>query len=182
MNRTRWTTLIALLLVPLLTAGGFLWGTAYADTGLRGVQAAVVNLDEMVEVNGQMMPMGRQLTAELVDSDRDQNLDWVLATADKAAEGLASGRYAAVVTIPEEFSAAATSFGGEPAEARKATIHVATSPVAGLDETALGQTIADAAANALNRFLTGEYLKNIYVGFNDLHAQMLQMQDGTAQL
>ena len=34
MNRKRWTTWVALLLVPLLTAGGFLWGTAYADSGL----------------------------------------------------------------------------------------------------------------------------------------------------
>ena len=54
--------------------------------------------------------------------------------------------------------------------------------MAGLDETALGQTIADAAANALNRFLTGEYLKNIYIGFNQMSAQMLEMVDGTAQL
>ena len=182
MNRKRWTTWMALLLVPLLTAGGFLWGTAYADSGLRGVQAAVVNLDEMVEVNGQMMPLGRQLTAELVDSDREQNLTWVVATQDKAAEGLANGRYAAVVTIPKEFSAAATSFGGDPSEARRATIHVETSPVVGLDEAALGQTIADAAASALNRFLTGEYLKNIYVGFNKMHEQMLELKDGTAQL
>ena len=182
MKRSRWTTWLALLLVPLLVAGGFLWGTAHADTGLRGVQAAVVNNDEMVEVNGQMMPLGRQFVAELVDSDREQNFHWVMATEEKAAEGLRTGRYAAVVTIPKEFSAAATSFGGEASEARQATIHVETSPVAGLDETALGQTIADAAANALNRFLTGEYLKNIYIGFNQMSAQMLEMVDGTAQL
>ena len=182
MNRSRWTTWLALLLVPLLVAGSFLWGTAHADTGLRGVQAAVVNNDEMVEVNGQMMPLGRQFVAELVDSDREQNFHWVLATEEKAAEGLKTGRYAAVVRIPKEFSAAATSFGGDPADARQATIHVETSPVAALDETALGQTIADAAANALNRFLTGEYLKNIYIGFNQMSAQMLEMVDGTAQL
>ena len=182
MNRSRWTTWLALLLVPLLVAGGFLWGTAHADTGLRGVQAAVVNNDEMVEVNGQMMPLGRQFVAELVDSEREQNFHWVLATEEKAAEGLRTGRYAAVVRIPKEFSAAATSFAGDAGEAEQATIHVETSPVAGLDETALGQTIADAAANALNRFLTGEYLKNIYVGFNQMSAQMLEMVDGTAQL
>lgn len=182
MIRKHWKTLLALLLVPLLTAGGFLWGTAQADAGLRRVQAAVVNNDEMVEVNGQMMPLGRQFVAELVDSEREQNFDWVLATEDKAAGGLRDGRYAAVVRIPKEFSANATSFSGEADQARQATISVETSPVAGLDETALGQTIADAAANALNRFLTGEYLKNVYIGFNDMAAQMLEMVDGTAKL
>ncbi|MFZ2482154.1 MAG: YhgE/Pip family protein, partial [Propioniciclava sp.] len=183
MRPTRsWATALILLLVPLLVAGGLLWGTSRADAGLRGVQAAIVNNDEMVTVNGQTMPLGRQLAAELVDSDRDQNFTWVMASADKAAEGLASGRYAAVVTIPKEFSAAASSFSKPADEAIKATIHVETSPVAGISETALGQSIADAASNALNRFLTGEYLKNIYLGFNDMAAQMLSMVDGTAKL
>ena len=76
-----WATVLVLLLVPLLIGGGLLWGTSRADAGLRGVQAAVVNNDEMVTVNGQMMPLGRQLAAELVDSDRQQNFTWVLASA-----------------------------------------------------------------------------------------------------
>lgn len=182
MNRNRWASLVALLLVPLLAAGSFLWGLGRTDSGLRTVQAAIVNNDEMVEVNGQMMPLGRQLAAELVDSDRDQNFSWVMATEEKAREGLRTGRYAAVVTIPKEFSAAATSFSGEAGKAHKATIHVETSPVAGLSEAALGQSIADAATNALNRFLTGEYLKNIYIGFNQMQEQMLTLVDGTRQL
>lgn len=182
MNRNRWTALIVLLLVPLLVAGGFLWGTARVDSGLHGVQAAIVNNDEMVTINDQPMPLGRQLAAELVDSDRDQNFTWVMATEQKAREGLASGRYAAVVVIPKEFSAAATSFSKPPSEAVQATIKVETSPVVGISEAALGRSIADAASNALNRFLTGEYLKNIYLGFNDMHAQMLEMADGTAKL
>lgn len=180
--RPKVTTLLALLLVPLLVAGGFLWGTWNANPRLRTVQAAVVNLDEMVEVNGQKMPLGRQLAAELVDTDREQNLTWVLADAKRARAGLADGTYAAVVTIPREFSAAASSFAQEPGEARQAAIHVETSPVTGVSETALGQNIADAAANSLNRFLTGEYLKNIYVGFNQMGEQFTELKDGTAQL
>ena len=54
MRPTRsWATALILLLVPLLVAGGLLWGTSRADAGLRGVQAAIVNNDEMVTVNGQ---------------------------------------------------------------------------------------------------------------------------------
>lgn len=182
LNRRTWTTMLVLLLVPLFAAGGMLWGTSRLDTNLRGVQAAVVNNDEMVTINGKLMPLGRQLAAELVDTDREQNFTWVLASAEKAQEGLASGRYAAVVTIPKEFSAAASSFSKPANEAVKATIHVETSPVAGISETALGQSIADAATNALNRFLTGEYLKNIYLGFNQMHAQMLELVSGTRKL
>lgn len=181
-NRRTWTTMLILLLVPLFAAGGMLWGTSRLDTDLRSVQAAVVNNDEMVTVDGKLMPLGRQLAAELVDADRKQNFTWVLASAEKAQEGLDSGRYAAVVTIPKEFSAAASSFSKPANEAVKATIHVQTSPVAGITETALGQSIADAATTALNRFLTGEYLKNIYLGFNQMHEQMLELVSGTRKL
>lgn len=181
MNK-RLATALAILLVPLLVAGSLLWGTWNANPRLRQVEAAVVNNDEMVEVNGQMMPLGRQLAAELVNSDREQNFTWVLANEQKAEEGLASGRFAAVVTIPKEFSANATSFAGEADDAQQAQINVQTSPVTGISETVLGQSIADASANALNRFLTKEYLKNIYVGFNEMGEQFVTMRDGTRQL
>lgn len=175
-------TALAVLLVPLLLAGAFLWGTWSATPRLRQVEAAVVNNDEMVEVNGQMMPLGRQLAAELVNSDREQNFTWVLADEANAEKGLANGRFAAVVVIPKEFSANATSFAGDPDDVKQAVIHVETSPVTGISETVLGQSIANASANALNRFLAREYLKNIYIGFNELGDQFVTLKDGTRQL
>lgn len=181
-KRSQGTTVAVLLLVPLLLAGGLLWGTWNAADRLHSVQAAVVNLDKMVTINGQPMPLGRLLAAELVDSSREQNLTWVLANEEGASRGLASGRFAAVVTIPEEFSAAATSFSGAAADAVQATIAVQTSQIIGVNETALGQSIADAAANSINRFLTGEYLKGIYLGFNQMSAQFVELRDGTAKL
>lgn len=181
-TRFRWSTLLAALLVPVVLAGGLLWGTAGGDARLRQVRAAIVNLDEMVEINGQAMPMGRQLAAELVNSDREQNFAWQIATQAKASEGLASGEYAAVVTIPREFSAAATSFAKPADQAAQATITVRTSPVVGINETAIGQSVAFASTQALNGFLTREYLQNIYLGFNDMSTSMLDLVDGTRQL
>lgn len=175
-------TLVSLILVPLLLAGGLLWGTWNAADRLRTVEAAVVNLDQMVELNGQPMPLGRQLTAALVDSERDQNLAWVLADEEGARAGLDSGRFAAVVTIPADFSAAATSFATAPDDAVQATLRVETSPIIGINETALGQSIAHAAANSLNRFLVGEYLQGIYLGFNEMGTQFVELKDGTALL
>lgn len=181
-DRKSLLTALAVLLVPLLVAGSFLWGTWNSNPRLRRVEAAVVNLDEMVTVNGQVMPIGRQLSAELVDTDREQNFTWVLADEKNARAGLASGRYAAVVTIPKDFSANATSFSKGADEAKQASIHVETSPLTGVQETALGQSIANAAADALNKFLTEEYLKNVYIGFNDMGKQFVELRDGTRQL
>lgn len=181
-NKPTWISWLVLLLVPALVAGGVLFGTWHSDDRLRTVQAAVVNEDAMVEINGQMMPLGRQLAAEIVDSERVQNVTWVLADTEHAASGLKNGTYAAVVTIPENFSAAATSFAKPVEEAEQATVTVETSPVVGISETAIGQAVAYAAVNALNGFLTEEYLKNVYLGFGEQKKQMLELVDGTRQL
>ena len=74
----RWYTLAGLVLVPLLVAGGFLFAGVNAGDRLHTVKAAVVNLDEPVTIDGQYTPLGRQLTANLVDSQRTENLTWVL--------------------------------------------------------------------------------------------------------
>ena len=46
-------TIIGLLLVPLVVAGGFLWAGWNSSDRLDRVQAAVVNADDPVELNGQ---------------------------------------------------------------------------------------------------------------------------------
>ena len=175
-KRPWWLTLLGLVLVPVLVAAGLLAATWGSTDRLHKVEAAVVNLDKAVTIEGQIVPLGRQMSAALVDSNRDQNFTWVLADAKHAEAGLRSGRYAAVVTIPENFSAAATSF-GSPDSAKQATIDVRTSPIAGLADTALGQSVAQAAAEALNRTLTQTYLENVYIGFGEMGKQFQTVAD-----
>ncbi len=179
---TRWTTLLGLILVPVLVAGGLLWANWNDDERLRTVEAAIVNLDEPVTIEGEYIPLGRQLTAALVDSDRVRNLHWELASEADARQGLATGDYAAMVTIPPEFSAAATSYAGEASEASRATIGIETSPVAGIADATLGKVVAQEAARVLNETLTSTYLEQIYLGFNDMGEQFVTIADGAAEL
>lgn len=188
-NRSRsvtWLSLVGLILVPVIVAGGFLWAIWGSDTRLDRVQAAVVNLDEAVELNGQTVPLGRQFAAGLIDGGDDvasnENFSWNLTAADDAAAGLKSGRYAAVVTIPKNFSKAATSYSGDGDDAEQATIQVQTSQVTGIADSAIGQTIATIAVKTLNTTLTESYLDNIYLGFNDLSKQFGSITEGAAKL
>ncbi|HSU36943.1 MAG TPA: YhgE/Pip family protein, partial [Propionibacteriaceae bacterium] len=176
-------SLLGLILVPLLIAGGFLWATWDSDTRLDRVEAAVVNLDEPVTIDDQLVPLGRQLAGGLVDGEADQNFSWVLTNDTEAAEGLESGRYAAVVVIPEDFSARATSYAKtDPVEAQPATIEVQTSQVSGIADPVVGQAITAAATKALNSSLTEEYLKNIYLGFNRLGRQFTTLTEAARDL
>jgi putative membrane protein len=178
----RWYSLFGLVLIPLLIAGGFLIAGLNSTGSYQSVKAAIVNLDDPVTIDGTYIPLGRQLTANLVDSNRTENLTWNLDSEENARAGLATGEYAAMVVIPKNFSAAATSYSGNAGDAQQATIELSTSPVAGVADATLGKAVALAATDSLNQTLTSTYLDKIYIGFNDLGTQFTTMADGASQL
>lgn len=178
-RRPGWISLAALALVPLLAVAALL-GLARSST--TDVNAAIVNLDEAVTVDGQLVPMGRQLAAAMIDRDGD-NITWTLADAPGAAAGLRTGQYSAVVTIPQGFSAAATSFSANDADsAEQATIKVTVGENSPVTDAQLAQQVSALAVDTINETLTGAYLDGIYVGFNTLGEQFTTILDGARQL
>lgn len=179
-RRLRPWSILGLVLVPLLVAGLLLGTTWGRDDRLDRINAAVVNVDKAVNVNGQLVPMGRQLAAEITSTDTP-NISWTLSDPSDAASGLADGRYAAVVTIPENFSRAATSVADADA-AEQAVIQVTTSPASAVEDAQIARQIADLATQSTNQMLTGEYLKNIYIGFNTMGEQFTTLEKAARQL
>ncbi|KJL45161.1 YhgE/Pip domain-containing protein [Microbacterium trichothecenolyticum] len=178
-----WLTLIGVLLLPVVI-GGILVAALYNPVErLDNLTAAVVNEDEPVTVDGQLVPLGRQLTAGLVEGsdELDSNLTWTLSNADDAAAGLADGTYAAVITIPENFTAAALSTRpGETPE--QATIEVTTPPDSLIVDDAITAQVASAAASTMGTQLSTVYLENVFLGFTTLGDQLGTAADGAQQL
>jgi len=177
-----WRTWTGLIAVPLIIMGLLTWAFWAPEANHGTAKAAVVNNDEPVQVNGQTIPLGRQLAGYLTHSE-DSAYDWVLTDADDAASGLADGSYAATVTIPKDFSARATSSAtAKPLEARQAQVQVRTSDAAGVSDPGLADHIAQATQRTLNQQVVQTYLDNVYVGFTTLHQKVGQAADGAAQL
>ncbi|MGO4592356.1 YhgE/Pip domain-containing protein [Leifsonia sp. 2TAF2] len=202
-ERTRALTLVGLALAPLLVTAALTWGLLAPGQHLDRVTAAVVNDDTPVTVNGKTVPLGRQFAGALISggsisvtdssgssstaaeappANGSSNFTWVLTNDDDATSGLASGAYAAVLTIPASFSADATSIGGPAASAEHATVTVRTSPAASLIDPALTAAVTQAATASLDRQLTVQYLQNVYAGFNTIDQQIGQAATGAESL
>ena len=181
-RRSRLWAVLGLLLVPLTIAGVLTWALGSPGERLGDVKAAIVNNDEPVEVDGQLVPLGRQLSAKLVGDEIESNYTWEFATPETAEEGLENGTYAAVVTIPENFSAAATSFSGDPSEAERATIDVQTSERSRFADVAISRMVTATATDLLSEQLTTTYLDNIYVGFNTMGDKLGEAAEGAVSL
>lgn len=176
-----WRTVLGLLLVPLTAAGVLLWGLWNPSDRLGTITAAVVNHDEPVTVDGQLTPLGRVVAGELIGGD-EAGFTWVLTDEEDGSAGIDDGRYAAVVTIPENFSAAATSFARGPAEAETATIELQTSDRGRLLDSALSSIVMNTATTVLNDQLGSNFVGGIFVGMAELGAGIGEAAAGASAL
>jgi putative membrane protein len=183
-----WLTILGILLLPAAVGGILVAALQNPTERLDSMVAAIVNLDEPVTIDGQLTPLGRQLAAGLVDGsdDLDSNLTWVISNEEDAADGLADGSYQAVVTIPEDFSAAATSAGQAISdgggEAEQATIRVTTPDDGLVADDLITSQIADVAASSTGTMLSEATMKNVLVGFTTIGDQIGDAADGATQL
>ncbi|MCD2498818.1 YhgE/Pip domain-containing protein [Microbacterium nymphoidis] len=181
-RRVTWLTVIGVILLPVLIGGVLVAALWNPTERLDNIRAAIVNEDSPVTLNGQTVPLGRQLTAGLVEGsdDVDSNIDWVISNADDAKSGLADGTYDAAITIPENFSAAATSTAGDNPE--QAKIEVTTSPDAKVFDATITNQIATIASGSMGEMLSKNYLENVLLGFTTLNEQLGTAADGATEL
>lgn len=183
-----WLTLLGVLLLPAVIGGMLVAALQNPTERLDRMTAAIVNLDKPVTIDGQYTPLGRQLAAGLVDgSDEfDSNITWVMSNDKDAAEGLGDGRYQAVITIPKDFSASATSSGQAIAkgggEAEQAKISVTTPPDARVADDLITQQIATVAASTMGNQISEATLGNVLVGFSTVGDKIGEAADGADKL
>jgi len=170
------TAVLTAIVVATLTVA-----TSHPEQHRNRLAAAVVNNDAPVTVKGQYTPLGRELAAKILDAQ--DTFDWSLMTTETAKTKLADGELAAVVTIPKDFSAKATSMATEtPTNARRAIVHVQTAKTTGVSDAAVTEVVTRSALDAFNNELRENYLDNVYVGLSDMRTQFGKITSGAHDL
>ncbi|RYL91520.1 YhgE/Pip family protein [Sporolactobacillus sp. THM19-2] len=98
--------MVAVMCIPLLYAGMFLYGfwDAFGKTGQLPV--AVVNQDSGAEIAGRQLHAGDDLVDNL---KKDDNFKWSFVSEKKAEDGFKDNHYFMTVRIPSSFSENATT-------------------------------------------------------------------------
>lgn len=98
--------MLAVMCIPLLYAGMFLYAfwNAYGMSGHLPV--AVVNQDQGTMLDGKHLNAGSDLVSKL---KKDNHFDWQFVSNRKANDGFKNNRYFMVVRIPASFSKNATT-------------------------------------------------------------------------
>ncbi len=167
-RRSRGRLAVALLLaalVPVTFAGLVVW--SQSQGGAPTTPAAVVVLDEGATVaradgTTARLTLGDDLAAQLVAGDVTDTFRWEAVDAARASDGLTQGDYAAVLTVPADFSRRiaairADATGGQPA----AGLDLAMRPGEGSGVGAVAREVRAAIAATAARDATASYVDDV---------------------
>lgn len=170
--------LVALMVVPLLYGGMYLWANQNPYAKLDHIPAAIVNNDSGAkDSDGNAVNYGDKVTDQLV---KGGDFDWHVVSAKQASKGIRDETYNFVFTIPSDFSDDLTSTGSQNPTAAK--INLTTN-----DTTSyLSSTIADQAGNTIRATVTQEVSKQaastLLVGLNDVRTNLGTAASGSQKL
>lgn len=98
--------IIAVLFVPILYAGMFLWAFWDPYKQLDDLPVAVVNLDKDAVFDGKPIEVGKGLVDNLKDN---KSFKWEFVSEKEAKKGMEDRKYYMLVRIPDDFSSNATT-------------------------------------------------------------------------
>ncbi|MBP2437012.1 YhgE/Pip domain-containing protein [Microbacterium amylolyticum] len=140
--------LVALMMIPVLYSGLYLWGNDDPYGNLDDVPAALVIEDTgATDDDGEHVNYGETVRDNLLD---DGTLDWQVTTSDTAAVGLKTGEYDFIVTLGPDFSTNLTSIADD--DPTRAVVELTTND----SNSYIARTIADKVTDSVRQSLTQE--------------------------
>ena len=173
-------TILALTMVPLLYGAVYLYANWDPYGNLDQIDAALVVEDAgATAADGSELQAGREVAVSLMEGNV---FHWIpVAGGDEADEGVASGKYAFALKIPQDFSAHLVSPGSFDS-ASQAMLNVTTNDA----NNYLLSTIVDKLTTSVHSTVAadvGEETANqLLTGFGTIHTQMVKASDGAGRL
>jgi putative membrane protein len=168
---------IALMVVPLLYGGAYLWANRDPYAKLDQVPAAIVDQDAGATLDGDRVDYGKDVTKEALDG---ADFKWTETTAADARSGVRNGTYDFVVTIPHDFSASLVS--AQSDDPKRAQLVMTTADT----NSYLASTIAEQAGKTMRTAVAErvgkQAAKTLLVGLADVRDSLGDAVDGAGQL
>lgn len=172
--------LIALVCVPILYGGLYLWANQDPYAKFPDVPVALVVDDDGAPSTSdasQTVNYGEDVAENLIDGNA---FDWQRMTDDEAAEALRNGSVDFMVTIPSDFSAALTSVAGDtPHQAR---IELDTNDANNYLASSMGTQAVEKIRSSVAQTVGSEAAERLLTGLSDIRDKLVSATDGASQL
>ncbi|MBO9626602.1 MAG: YhgE/Pip family protein [Microbacterium sp.] len=172
--------LVALVCVPILYGGLYLWANQDPYAKFPEVPVALVVNDEgapSTSDDGDTVNYGEDVAENLIDGNA---FDWQRMSAADAADALREGTVDFAVTIPSDFSSALTSVAGtDPHQAR---IELDTNDANNYLAGSMGTQAVEKIRSSVAEMVGSEAAERLLTGLSDVRDSLVTATDGASQL
>ncbi|MDQ1129957.1 YhgE/Pip family protein [Microbacterium sp. SORGH_AS_0888] len=169
--------LVALMCVPVLYGGLYLWANQDPYGRLDQVPVGLVVADEGATVDGQTTNFGDQVADNLVE---DGSFDWQRMDAATAAAALQHGSVDFTVTLPTDFSAALVSASGT--SPHQATLALATNDANNYLASTIGSQAIQKIRTSVATMVGEKAALQLLDGLAQIRSSLVTATDGASQL
>jgi putative membrane protein len=188
--------LVALICVPILYGGLYLWANQdpyakFSDVPVAlvvddtGAPAASPSTSSGTEVAGtgtsaatsDTVNYGEDVADDLIEGNA---FDWQRMTADGAADALREGAVDFTVTIPADFSSALTSAAGD--DPHPARIDLETNDANNYLASSMGTQAVEKIRSSVAEMVGSEAAERLLTGLSDVRDNLITAADGATQL
>lgn len=176
-NKILLISMAVISFIPILYSGFFL-GSIWDPYGqTKNLPVAFVNEDKGASLNGKSLNIGESVEKKLKDN---HDLGWEFVSKQQADEGVNSGHFYAVVTIPSDFSQKAASI--TESEPQQAVINFTTTPAKNYIGSLVSNQAAAKVKSSVSEQITQAYAKGILENLDKLGMGLDTAANGASTL
>ena len=176
-NKILLISMAVISFIPILYSGFFL-GSIWDPYGqTKNLPVAFVNEDKGASLNGKSLNVGESVEKKLKDN---HDLGWEFVSKQQADEGVNSGHFYAVVTIPSDFSQKAASI--TKSEPQQAVINFTTTPAKNYIGSLVSNQAAAKVKSSVSEQITQAYAKGILENLDKLGMGLDAAANGASTL
>jgi len=176
-NKILLISMAVISFIPILYSGFFL-GSIWDPYGqTKNLPVAFVNEDRGASLNGKSLNVGESVEKKLKDN---HDLGWEFVSKQQADEGVNSGHFYAVVTIPSDFSQKAASI--TESEPQQAVINFTTTPAKNYIGSLVSNQAAAKVKSSVSEQITQAYAKGILENLDKLGIGLDTAANGASTL
>ena len=176
-NKILLISMAVISFIPILYSGFFL-GSIWDPYGqTKNLPVAFVNEDKGASLNGKSLNVGESVEKKLKDN---HDLGWEFVSKQQADEGVNSGHFYAVVTIPSDFSQKAASI--TKSEPQQAVINFTTTPAKNYIGSLVSNQAAAKVKSSVSEQITQAYAKGILENLDKLGIGLDAAANGASTL
>lgn len=176
-NRKVLIPIIAILFIPVLYAGMFLWAFWDPYKYLGDLPVAIVNQDKGAELAGERLEIGDDLVNNLKNSN---TFDFDIVDKEQGYKGLEDEKYYILVEIPSDFSKNATTLLED--QPQKLQIKYVPNEGANFLSAQIGETAMKEIKAEISKELVATYSESIFEKVTQMGDGLAQASEGAGQL